>query len=620
MIETKADQIVSLVQKHKVIDVDRVAKEVGIPSQKVEAICSVLEKGGVVDLNYSLNISEKPKISFRLLPAEPPSPDDGTSKGKIISSYTFVADGVPASVVISDTEKEKYYTITLVEFGVATKIFLDLIRDEMLRQMPVNAQLDVSDVEKAAKVRKDFQKQIQTYISQFAFGKETEDLLVGVLLHKLFGLGEIELLDQDDWLEEIIINNSKSPVGVYHRKFGWLKSNLYMPDEESIFNFASQIGRRAGRQIATLTPILDARYESGDRVCATLSPISAHGNTITIRRFARNPWTVGNLVGDPGYSMTPEMAGMLWQAIHYEMNVIIAGGTASGKTTALNALAAFIPTNQRIVTIEDTREIMLPVYQWNWVPLLTRNANAEGLGEVSMLDLMVTALRMRPDRIVLGEMRRQSEAEVLFEAMHTGHSVISTLHADTAMQALRRLTSPPINLPPSDLDSVHLLVVQYRDRRRNIRRTLEIAELVGGQTETDLTTNTIYRWRPRTDSFDMVGEPNKYLKEINLHTGMTKDEIYQDIANRAIIIKWLMKNKMNDIESVGRIMALYYSKPTEILESNNNLIKFLQTCKIVVWAQEQRSKAGWIGAATIVEHDGKRYALILKELPIHHTR
>jgi len=566
MIETKADQIVSLLQKNKVMDIERVAHEIGIPSSKVEAISSVLEKGGVLDLIYSLNISEKPKVSFRLLPAEPPVPEDALPKGKIISSYTFVADGVPASVVVSDTEKEKYYTITLVEFGIATKIFLDLIRDEMLRQMPVNAQLDVSDVEKAAKVRRDFQAQIKTYISQFAFGKETEDLLVGVLLHKLFGLGEIELLDQDDWLEEIIINNSKSPVGVYHRKFGWLKSNLYMPDEESIFNFASQIGRRAGRQIATLTPILDARYESGDRVCATLSPISAHGNTITIRRFARNPWTVGNLVGEPGYSMTPEMAGMLWQAIHYEMNVIIAGGTASGKTTALNALAAFIPTNQRIVTIEDTREIMLPVYQWNWVPLLTRNANAEGLGEVSMLDLMVTALRMRPDRIVLGEMRRQSEAEVLFEAMHTGHSVISTLHADTAMQALRRLTSPPINLPPSDLDAVHLLVVQYRDRRRNIRRTLEIAELVGGQTESDLTTNTIYRWRPRTDSFDMVGEPNKYLKEINLHTGMTKDEIYQDIANRATIIKWLIKNKMNDIESVGRIMALYYSKPNEILE------------------------------------------------------
>ncbi|MCX8175534.1 MAG: ATPase, T2SS/T4P/T4SS family, partial [Candidatus Micrarchaeota archaeon] len=376
----------------------------------------------------------------------------------------------------------------------------------------------------------------------------------------------IEILNHDDWLEEIIINNSRSPIGVYHRRYGWLKTNLYMPDEESIFNYASQIARRVGRQIATLTPILDARLETGDRVNATLAPISSHGNTITIRRFSRNPWTIINLVGEPGYSMTPEMAGMLWQAIHYEMNVIIAGGTASGKTTALNALAAFIPPNQRIITIEDTRELLLPPYQWNWVPLLTRNPNAEGLGEVTMLELLVSSLRMRPDRVILGEMRRQREAEVLFEAMHTGHAVCSTLHADTAVQALRRLTTPPISLPPSDLEEIHLLVVQYRDRRKNIRRTLEIAEVVPGAKEEELTTNTIYRWRPRTDTFDMVGEPNKYLKELNLHTGMTKEEIYADIKNRATIIKWMMNNKLSDMESVGRIMALYYSKPKEILD------------------------------------------------------
>ncbi|MEM4634168.1 MAG: ATPase, T2SS/T4P/T4SS family, partial [Candidatus Anstonellaceae archaeon] len=425
---------------------------------------------------------------------------------------------------------------------------------------------EVSDSEKAMAMREEFKNVIRKYISQFKLGKEVEDILVGILLHKLFGLGEIDVLNQDDWLEEIIINNSKSPIGVYHRRLGWLKTNIYMPDEDSIFNYASQIGRRVGRQIAILTPILDARLETGDRVCATLMPISAHGNTITIRRFARNPWTIVNLVGDPGYSMTPEMAGMLWQAIHYEMNILIAGGTASGKTTALNALASFIPPNQRVVTIEDTRELMLPPYQWNWVPLLTRAPNAEGLGEVTMLDMLTTSLRMRPDRIILGEMRRQREAEVLFEAMHTGHSVCATLHADTGMQTLRRLTSPPINLPPSDLDAVHLLVVQYRDRRKNVRRTLEICEIVGGEKESDLSTNVVYRWRPRTDTFDMVGEPNKYLKELNLHTGMTKEEIYQDIKNRATVIKWMISNKLSDIDSVGRIMALYYSKPKEIVD------------------------------------------------------
>lgn len=566
MIETKIDQIASFVQKKRSVDIDHLAKEVQLPVQVVENVCAILEKGGIVDISYPLNITQKPTISFRAMPQEPPEADEAFGKGKAISNYTFTADGVPTTITITDNEKEKFYMLSLVELGPATKIFLDLIKEELVRKMPAGAQSEVSDVERAAKARGEFAQLISGYLSQFSLGKETEGLLVGILLHKLFGLGEIELLDHDDWLEEIIINNSKSPVGVYHRRYGWLKTNLFMPDEEAIFNYASQIGRKVGRQISMLMPILDARSESGDRVCATIAPISSHGNTLTIRRFARNPWTIGTLVGEPGHSMTAEMAGMIWQAVHYELNIIIAGGTASGKTTALNAFASFIPPNQRIVTIEDTREIMLPPYQWNWIPLLTRNANPEGLGEVSMLDLLTTSLRMRPDRVILGEMRRQREAEVLFEAMHTGHSVISTLHADTGMQALRRLTTPPIDLPPSDIDSLHLLVVQYRDRRKNIRRTLEICEILSGSKPEDLEASVIYRWRPRTDTFEKVGEPNRYYKELNLHTGMTKDEIIKDIENRATVINWMIQNKLTDIESVGRIMALYYSKPQEILE------------------------------------------------------
>ena len=398
MFETKVDQLVSFIQKKKTVGLDVLAHHLSLSQQTVEMICTVLEKGGLLDINYPLDITKKPNIVFRLIPTEPPKGEDSSPKGKVISSYNFTADGVPASVTITDTEKEKYYNITLVEVGTASKIFLDLIKDELLRATPPGIQSDVSDIEKAAAARLQFQQFIQKYLSQFQLGHETEEMLGGLLLHKLFGLGEIDMLNHDDWLEEIIINNARNPIGVYHRKLGWLKTNLYMPDEESIFNYASQIGRRVGRQIATLTPILDARLETGDRVNATLSPISSHGNTITIRRFARSPWTIANLVGEPGNTMTPEMAGMLWQAIHYEMNVLVAGGTASGKTTALNALAAFIPPNQRIITIEDTRELSLPPYQWNWIPLLTRNQNAEGLGEVTMLDLLVTSLRMRPDR------------------------------------------------------------------------------------------------------------------------------------------------------------------------------------------------------------------------------
>jgi flagellar protein FlaI len=564
MLVTKIDQLVDLARAQKSPTLEFAATKLDLPIKAVEAIASMLERGNVVEIRYPVNILEKPYLVFRGLPPEPAPKQEG-ERGKVILTYSFKADRVPATVQVSDTGREKYYTISLVELSQPTRIFLDEIKEELLRSVPAE-QSDVSDVEKLAKIKSDFSRKIEKYLETYHLGPETSELLTGMLLHIMFGLGELDMLTQDDSLEEIAVINSKQPIGIYHRKFGWLKTNMYMPDEDAIFNYSSQIARRVGRQIAVLTPILDARLETGDRVNATLAPISAHGNTITIRKFAKDPWTVINLITDQSHTMTTEMAGMLWQAIHYEMNVLVAGGTASGKTSALNALLAFIPPNQRILTIEDTRELVLPSFQWNWIPMLTRNSNAEGLGEVSMLDLMVSALRMRPDRIVLGEMRRQKEAEVLFEAMHTGHSVYSTLHADTSNQVIRRLTNPPIDMPPSEIEALHLVIVQYRDRRRNLRRTLEICEMTSGAGNDELSANIIYRWRPRTDTFEKVGEPTKYYKELNLHTGMTKDEIVSDIKNRAMILSWMLKNKMYSLEAVGKVMSIYYADPKSVIE------------------------------------------------------
>ena len=573
MLETKIDKLVALVRKYKSVTMERLAQELGMPASSIELLATHLEKGGILVINYPVNVLQKAYLTFKTMPQEVALDDvqkgreakGRGEKGRLLASYSFHADGVPATVEITDTQKEKHYELALVELSLPTRIYLDQIKDDLLRLVPAE-QSDVSDVEKLAKIKTDFTKSIRGYFEKYNLGVETTSLLTGYMLHSMFGLGELDVLNMDNELEEIAIINSSQPIGVYHRKYGWLKTNIYMPGEEAIFNYASQVARRVGRQISVLAPILDARLETGDRVNATLAPISSHGNTMTIRRFARNPWTIVSFIADPVRTMSAEMAAMLWQAFHYEMNVIIAGGTGSGKTSALNALAAFIPPNQRLVTIEDTRELMLPSFQWNWVPLLTRNANAEGLGEVTMLDLMVTSLRMRPDRILLGEMRTQREAEVLFEAMHTGHSVYSTIHADTAMQMIRRLTAPPMNMPPTDIESVHLAVVQYRDRRKNLRRTLEICEILPGAQDEALSVNVIYRWRPRDDTFDKVGEPTKFLKELNLHTGMTKDEILADQKNRAAILKWMVKNKLNDINSVGKIMSMYYSQPDEILE------------------------------------------------------
>ena len=578
MLQTKVDMFIKIVQKEGNPTIPKVAKLLRISEKATEAIASALELAGVMKVKYPINMMQKPTITFIKLPEIKRRPAEEFRSGKVISTYSFKADSVPATVEIIDTGQYKLYRVSLVELSTPTKIFLDQTKEELIKSVPPEAS-EVSDVEKMLLIRQKFFDSIKDFLLRFELGIETADMLAGLLLHSMFGLGELDLLNRDDWLEEISVNNAKTPIAVYHRKIGWMRSNIYMPDEAAIFNYSSQIARRVGRQIAILTPILDARLETGDRVCATLMPISAHGNTITIRRFARVPWTIVRLLNPQAHTMSLEMAAMLWQAFHYEMNMMVIGGTASGKTSALNSIAAFIPPNQRILTIEDTRELMLPKHQWNWIPMLTRKPNPEGQGEITMLNLIVTSLRMRPDRIFVGEIRRQKEAEVAFEAMHTGHSVYCTFHSDTASQALRRMTTPPINLPPTDLESLHILLVQFRDRRRNLRRTLEIAEVslsAAGSVEA----NIIFRWRPRTDTWEKVSDPTNFYKELNLHTGMTKEDIDVDNLKRQTILKWMIRNKIYDIDVVGNIFSIYYSSPDELYEIARKNLKLDYGAKV----------------------------------------
>jgi flagellar protein FlaI len=194
--------------------------------------------------------------------------------------------------------------------------------------------------------------------------------------------------------------------------------------------------------------------------------------------------------------------------------------------------------------------------------MVTREANPEGKGEVTMLDLMVNALRQRPDRIIVGEIRRQREAEVLFEAMHTGHSVYATLHADDAEQTLSRLTNPPINVPKEMFDALAGIVVQFRHRRFNIRRTLEFAEVgkKGGL-------NVLYKWDVKNDKVKTVGKPNRLAELLSLYAGMDDKEIAEEVAEKVDVLNWMVKMGYEDVDQVGRIVSSYYQDPDSVLEA-----------------------------------------------------
>ena len=494
-------------------------------------------------------------------------------KGNVLESYMIKSDkSLDVKVEIKKGEASTIYNLEVPKINTATTVLLEDIRNELITATTVGMR-EIVDPTAVDAIRKKFVEETEDLLEKKipTLAKETKEILVNKLMQDMLGLGEIEFLVNDSNLEEIVIPSSKEPIMVFHKKYGWLPANFSINREDEIINYSNIIARRVGRQITVLSPLLDAHLVSGDRVNAVLYPISTKGNTITIRRFARDPYTIIDLIANKTCDLN--VASLLWLAVEYEMNVIISGGTASGKTVILNACMPFIPPNHRIISVEDTRELMLPAFLY-WTPLVTRSANPEGKGAITMLDLLVNSLRMRPDRIVLGEMRRKEEAMVLFEAMHTGHSVYATMHANSAAETISRLINPPLSVPANLLNAVNLNVVMFRDRRKGIRRVFQVAEFSANGDRADA--NLLYRWIPESDNIIKHSESSKFFEDISKNTGMTQAELEKNLEEKKYIINWLIKNNIRSLKNFGKVMNHYYSSKDNLLKEikQNNVKMF----------------------------------------------
>ena len=486
---------------------------------------------------------------------------------KIFKQYNLISDDVNLKVNIVRAKKDFVlnYVLDVPKYEKGTAALLLTIKEQIIAESSFKTE-QMLDPKFITTLKESFRTKALILLEKSVpnLSEKTRHTLVGILLQEMTGLGKIEFLLSDDDLEEIVINNSKEPVWVFHKEFGWLKTNIFIENERTIHNYASIIARRIGKQITVLKPLLDAHLITGDRANATLFPISGKGNTITIRRFKRSPYTVSNLILNK--TVSSESLALVWLAMQYELNILVSGGTGSGKTTFLNVCLPFIQANHRIISIEDTREIQLPDFM-QWIPLTTREPNPEGKGEVSMLDLLINSLRMRPDRIVVGEIRRQREAEVMFEAMHTGHSVYTTFHANTSSETIRRMINPPIEIPTALLEAVNLNVVMFRNRRLGVRRILEISEYIpekGGRYS--IKPNVLYRWNPSTNTVVKHSDSIRLFDELSLHTGLSQDEINKDLKEKQLVLDWMAKKNISDMTEVGRIIANYYSDKEEVLK------------------------------------------------------
>jgi flagellar protein FlaI len=315
--------------------------------------------------------------------------------------------------------------------------------------------------------------------------------------------------------------------------------------------------------------LLDATLPDGSRLNATLGQeVTDKGSTFTIRKFREDPFTITDLVRFG--TMSAEILAYWWMAVQNGASAIYAGGTASGKTTGLNAILLFIPPQMKIVSIEDTREINLP--HQNWIAGVTRagfgprDNNGRQAGEIDMFTLLKAALRQRPEYILVGEVRGK-EAEALFQAMATGHTAYGTMHADSVESVIHRLESEPISIPRSLLESLDIVSVQIQTRigDRRVRRTKEIVEVVGLDPHTrEILTNEVFTWNPARDKFEFSGV-SYVLERIQLERNMGESDMARELQQRREIVEWMVRKNIRDLQSVGAIIVQYYKEPEALL-------------------------------------------------------
>ena len=378
------------------------------------------------------------------------------------------------------------------------------------------------------------------------------------------GLNKIEPLLNDYYIEDIECNGVGVPVYIVHRKYENLKTNIVFNSESELSNFVEKLAQKCGKYISYAQPLLDAALPDGSRVNATYSSdITTRGPTFTIRKFTEKPLTPTNLIMNR--TATPEMFAYLWLAIDYKLNMMIIGETASGKTTMLNSILHFMPSEARITSIEDTRELNLA--HQNWIPAVSRISLGTKAGDIDLFSLLRETFRQNPDYVVVGEVRGK-ETFVLFQGMASGHSCYSTFHAGSFLTLVRRLETPPINLPPELVDSLDIIIIMahIKEQDRNIRRVQEVDEILPYHEKHNF--SVMFKWEPANDSF-VMSDKSVVLNKISSRTGKPIPKLIKELKLRTLLLKELVKRGVTDYKLFSQIVDKYYHNRKALLAELN---------------------------------------------------
>ena len=503
-----------------------------------------------VDLGH---ITDVPKISE-------PNVDE-VELIPIKQNYTYIR------IKYDNKSNEYLYEVIEPKLSEDEKDVLALLKETLVAS--VEKTTESAPEEKEKYLRRIVEKlMVQLAISLNPASKEK---VMYYVIRDFIGYGIINVMMLDPSVEDCSCDGVNVPFFIYHRKYGSIRSNLRFAKETELDGYVVWLAQKCGKHISVASPLLDATIPDGSRLQATLGKhVTKRGSSFTIRRFKENPFTPLDLLKFK--TMSTEMMAYLWIGIEHGQSMLVCGGTASGKTTTLNAVLLFIPPQMKIVSIEDTRELNLP--HENWIPALTREGfggkshiTGRAAGEIDMFDLLTAAMRQRPQYLMVGEVRGK-EAYVVFQAMATGKTCYSTFHAEDVQAMVHRMENDPINLPRALITALNIVMLQAQVKvgTKMTRRVKSLTEIVGIDPETnELITNSVYTWNPADDTFNYSGHSYVYEK-VRMARNWSPREMEREIKRRVDILEYMKKVAIDSHRKVATIISAYYKDPEKVMK------------------------------------------------------
>jgi len=472
-------------------------------------------------------------------PLKPPFSYAAIVQNEDTLEYLYILDELP----LTRDEREGCFRLrNIMEYELQAPEGEETLAESFRRQMPV--------------ILNNHQK-IFKEIPQVGMRK-----ILYYLERDIVGYGKTDSLMYDDYVEDIGCSGVSKPIFLWHRKYENIKTNIVFREEEELDDFIMRIVHKAGKHVSIAFPIVDVTLPEKHRLAVSFGKeTTPSGTAFTIRKFRKDPFTIIDLIENE--TINESIAAYLWLLMESKMSVMIIGATGAGKTTALNATACLIRPNYKVISVEEVAEINLP--HENWTSTIARSGfGVEGEGEITLYDLIKSAVRHRPDLVIVGEVRGE-EAYVLFQALATGHGGLCTLHAEDVDTAIKRLTQPPMNIPPSIISLMDCVIAVKHVRtpvflesgkRLSSRKFISVSEIRDANSFQE-----VFSWDPSTDVFREKLSESYLLEKTASSLDIPMEKLLDELEYRKSVLIHMVERNIRDYRSVNKVLSKYYNNP-----------------------------------------------------------